>query len=223
MIITPYKSGIQTSHPQLKILQIRQSQQQSINLSSNSIIPLSEHSLWLVKQGLVKLSASTEDGECLLLGLVGPEQTFGASLTTVEAFTAVALCDCELLRFNLSDIEASANLSLLMMRAMAARLRQSEAMLSILGQRRIEDRVRYFLELLASEYGIVTPSGILINVRLTQQDIANALSTTRVTVTRVIGQLKKQEWLRSNPERYFIIQNDNQTKRQNSPQMKPKS
>ena len=172
---------------------------------------------------MVKLSASTEDGECLLLGLVGPEQTFGASLTTVEAFTAVALCDCELLRFNLSDIEASANLSLLMMRAMAARLRQSEAMLSILGQRRIEDRVRYFLELLASEYGIVTPSGILINVRLTQQDIANALSTTRVTVTRVIGQLKKQEWLRSNPERYFIIQNDNQTKRQNSPQMKPKS
>jgi CRP-like cAMP-binding protein len=59
--------------------------------------------------------------------------------------------------------------------------------------------------MLANDYGIMTPDGIRINVRLTQQDIANALSTTRVTVTRVIGQLKKEGWLKSSPQRYFVI------------------
>ena len=142
----------------------------------------------------------------MLLGLVGTEETFGASLTSVETFNAVTLCECELINFNLNDIASSTDLSLVMIRAMGARLRQSETLLSIVGQRRVEDRVRCFLEMLAHDYGIMTSDGIRINVRLTQQDIANALSTTRVTVTRVIGQLKKEGWLKSSPKRYFIIQ-----------------
>ena len=142
----------------------------------------------------------------MLLGLVGTEETFGASLTSVETFNAMTLCDCELINFNLNDIASSTDLSLVMMRAVGARLRQSETLLSIVGQRRVEDRVRCFLEMLANDYGIMTPDGIRINVRLTQQDIANALSTTRVTVTRVIGQLKKEGWLKSSPQRYFVIQ-----------------
>ena len=210
MVLTPYKSRSFASHQPHKSQQFTSQQPQTVHLSPNSIVPLLPNSLWLVKQGMVKLSADTEDGDCVLLGLVGTEETFGASLTSVETFNAVTLCECELICFNLNDIASSTDLSLVMMRAVGARLRQSETLLSIVGQRRVEDRVRCFLEMLAHDYGIMTPDGIRINVRLTQQDIANALSTTRVTVTRVIGQLKKEGWLKSSPQRYFIIQRDMQ-------------
>ena len=206
MVLTPYKSRSVVSNQLHKSQKVGSQQSQTVHLTPNSIIPLLPNSLWLVKEGMVKLSADTEDGECVLLGLVGTEEIFGASLTSIETFNAVTLCDCELICFNLNDIASSTDLSLLMMRAMGARLRQSETLLSIVGQRRVEDRVRHFLEMLAHDYGIMTSDGIRINVRLTQQDIANALSTTRVTVTRVIGQLKKEGWLKSSPQRYFVIQ-----------------
>ena len=206
MVVTPYRPQIVDNYSSRATRQELRQQAQSLRLGPNSIIPLLTNSLWLVKRGMVKLSSDTEDGDSLLLGLVGPEETFGASLTNVETFHAVTLNECELICFNLDDIASSTDLSIIMMRAIAARLRQSEALLSIVGQRRVEDRVRCFLQMLACDYGVVTTQGIRINVRLTHQDIANALSTTRVTVTRVIGQLKKQGWLQSNPQRYLLIE-----------------
>jgi len=178
---------------------------QLLQLGSNQMIPLLPKSLWVVKKGVVKLTADTEDGDCLLLGLVGSEEVFGASLTDVETFTATTLSPCELTCLSLDEIASSTDLTLLMMRAIASRLRQSEALLSIVGQRRVEDRVRCFLELVANDHGVVTPHGIHINLRLTHQDIANAVSSTRVTVTRVLSCLKKKGWLRSSSQRHLML------------------
>jgi CRP-like cAMP-binding protein len=85
------------------------------------------------------------------------------------------------------------------------RYRQSEALLALLGLRRIEERVRGFLELLATSYGQPCDKGLQLNIKLTHQDIASALSTTRVTVTRILGSLREEGWLHLDDQRRLVL------------------
>jgi CRP-like cAMP-binding protein len=78
-------------------------------------------------------------------------------------------------------------------------------MLALLGLRRIEERVRGFLELLANDYGVPCDQGLRLNVKLTHQDLASALSTTRVTVTRVLGMLRDEGWLHLDDQRQLVV------------------
>ena len=105
----------------------------------------------------------------------------------------------------MAEIEQSPQLAIAMMEAVGTRYRQAEYMLSLLGLRRVEERVRGFLELLAQDYGQSCNEGLRLNLRLTHQDMASALSTTRVTVTRVIGLLRDEGWLKIDPQRHLVI------------------
>ena len=100
-----------------------------VHLASGSAVPLLKDSIWVVVRGLVKLGAVTEHGDELLLGLAGPNQPFGASLSDVEAYEAVTSTDCDLLCLSLEEIEQSTALSMAMVNAIGARYRQSEQML----------------------------------------------------------------------------------------------
>jgi len=73
------------------------------------------------------------------------------------------------------------------------------------GLRRVEERIRGFLELLAQDYGQVCEQGLRLNLRLTHQELASALCTTRVTVTRVLGLLKDEGWLQMDAQRHLVI------------------
>ena len=176
-----------------------------VHLTTGSVVPLLKNNIWLVVRGMVKLGAVSVHGDELLLGLVGPGEPFGEPLSTVEAYDAVALTDCDLLCLSTIDVRQSPELALAMMDAIAARYRQAESLLALLGLRRVEDRLRGFLELLAQDYGQPCDDGLRLNLRLTHQEIASALSTTRVTVTRVLGLLREEGWLRTDSQRYLVI------------------
>ncbi|MBM5792309.1 MAG: Crp/Fnr family transcriptional regulator, partial [Cyanobacteria bacterium M_surface_10_m1_298] len=156
-----------------------------VHLSAGSKVPLLRGHVWLVARGMVKLSCITEQGDDLLLALAGPNEPFGEPLTNLDLSEATALTDSDLLCLPMDEVEATPHLAMTLVRAMTSRMRQSESLIALLGLRRIDDRVRGFLELLAEEYGQPCELGLRLNLRLTHQDIASALSTTRVTVTRV--------------------------------------
>ena len=176
-----------------------------VHVSSGSLIPLLKNSVWFVVRGMVKLGAVSVHGDELVLGLVGPNEPFGAAFTNVEAYDAVALTNCDLLCCNLVEVEQSPQLALALAKAMTARYRQAESMLALLGLRRVEERVRGFVELLARDFGEPCDDGLRLNLRLTHQEIASALSTTRVTVTRVLGQLRDEGWLQIDASRHFVM------------------
>jgi CRP-like cAMP-binding protein len=69
----------------------------------------------------------------------------------------------------------------------------------------VEERVRGFLELLASEYGKPCAQGLRLDLRITHHEMASALATTRVTVTRVLGVLREEGWLQLDPQRRLVI------------------
>lgn len=176
-----------------------------VHLSTGSSVPLLKNTIWLVVRGMVKLGAVSIHGDELLLGLAGPNEPFGDPLTNVEAYEAITLCDTDLLCLSCAEIEQSPHLAMALMQAVASRYRQAESLLALLGLRRVEERVRGFLELLAQEYGQPCATGLRLNLRLTHQELASTLSTTRVTVTRVIGLLRDEGWLSIDAQRHLVI------------------
>ncbi|MEB3235207.1 MAG: Crp/Fnr family transcriptional regulator [Cyanobacteriota bacterium] len=176
-----------------------------VQLSAGSTVPLLKNSVWLVVRGMVKLTAISLQGDEMLLGLVGAGEPFGDPLTQVEAYAAVTMGDTDLLCISCDAIGRDPQLAMGLLQAVGQRYRQSEALLALLGLRRIEERVRGFLELLATSYGQPCDQGLRLNIKLTHQDIASALSTTRVTVTRILVGLRDEGWLQLDGDRRLVV------------------
>lgn len=176
-----------------------------VHLSAGSSVPLMRKHLWLVVRGMVKLSSVSEQGDSLLLALVGPDEPFGESLSSQEALEASTLVDTDLLCLPLAELAEQPELAIALVQSLSHRCRQSESLVALLGLRLVEERVRGFLELIAQDYGQVCDQGLRLPFRLTHQDLASAVNTTRVTVTRIIGQLKEEGWLVGDDQRHLVI------------------
>jgi CRP-like cAMP-binding protein len=168
-------------------------------------IPMKSHEIWVVCRGVVQLGTLYDTGDEALLGLACPSMPFGLPLTLIRPYQATALSSADLMRLTLSEVEQSPALAQGIFRHVTRRLRQTEAMLAMVGYRRVEDRLRHLLLLLKQEVGHPTPEGTRISVRLTHQQLANSIGTTRVTVTRLLSQLRNEGWLLVDRNRHIII------------------
>lgn len=204
MVVSPFREAA-GSDAFRNLLETSYRKRSLVHLAAGSQVPLLRHSLWLVVRGMVKLGSLSIHGDEILLGLAGPNEPFGEPLSEVEAFEARTLCDSDLLCLSLEEVHRDPRLSLVMLEAVTRRYRQCQALLALMGLRRVEERVKGFLELLALDYGQSTPEGLRLDLRLTHQEVASALGTTRVTVTRVIGQLRQQGWLQLDGQRRLVI------------------
>jgi PAS domain S-box-containing protein len=157
------------------------------------IIPLEPKTLWVVRQGLVKLSTLNERGEEVLVGLLSSSMPFGSSLTDLPTYQAIALSDkVELINVPLCEFDASPQLAQSLLPQISQRLRQTESLLAISGRRHVQDRLHYLLLFLKEKFGQKVAQGTRLSMRLTHQELADACCTTRVTITRLLGSLQKQ-------------------------------
>ena len=177
----------------------------SIHFDSGVKVPLLPDHIWIVVRGIVKLSCLNEQGDDVLLAIAGPNEPFGEPLTHLDLFEATTLDHCDLLGLSIQDVNTTPHLSNNLMKAMMHRTRQSEALIALLGLRGVENRVKSFLELMAEDYGQPCDQGLKLNLRLTHQEIASAVSTTRVTITKVLGQLKESGWLQYDSKKKIIV------------------
>ncbi len=168
-------------------------------------IPSLYEGVWQVCKGIVQLSTLYPNGEEALLGWVGPSMCFGPWFTFLQTYQAKALSEVYLVSLSVSKIEASPNLCQQLLPQVSRRLRQMEAMLAIAGLRRVEDRIHQLLLLLKQEVGEPVPEGTRLSIRLTHQDIAAAIGTSRVTVTRMMGDLKRSGSLTLDSKRHIIL------------------
>jgi len=74
---------------------------------------------------------------------------------------------------------------------LCAHLRDSWAMIKILGFDSAEQRIMAVLERMHELYGVVDDRGGIINIKLKHQQIANYASVTRETATRILQRLEK--------------------------------
>lgn len=172
-------------------------------------IPLVNDGLWQVYRGIVQLSQLLESGDEVLLGWSRPANFFGLWLTHIAAYQAKALSEVYLRWYSLKEIESSPQLAQLMFTQLASRMRQTEALLAIAGYKRVEDRLIQLLNLLKQELGQATEQGTRIVIRLTHQNLANAIGTTRVTITRILGEFQRQNLISLDSDRHIIIYEKN--------------
>ena len=71
-------------------------------------------------------------------------------------------------------------------------LRESWAMIKILSFDNAEQRIMATLDRMQEVYGLRDDRGVIVNVKLTHQQIANYASVTRETVTRVLIRFKNE-------------------------------
>jgi PAS domain S-box-containing protein len=185
--------------------------QQSYDLecySRGETILLKPQMIWLVVQGVVKLSTLSERGEEILVGLAAEEQVFGASLTTLPTYQAIALSDVKLMAVSVSEVAQSPDLSQALLPRIVQRLQQTERFLAIRGHLHVQERLEQFLRLLKEEIGEPIEAGTRLRIRFTHQDIATACCTTRVTVTRLLGQLQQQGVMDVDRHNHVIVKDE---------------
>ncbi len=169
------------------------------------IIPLVPQGVWQVYRGIAQLSQINDRGEEVLLGWSIASTFFGLWFTQVEFYQARALTETYLKWYNLSELENSGTLSSLMLNQIVRRLRQTESLVSIAGLKRVEDRLSELLKLLKSEIGEASEGGTRLVARLTHQNLANSIGTTRVTITRLLGEFQRQGLITIDTDRHLII------------------
>jgi CRP-like cAMP-binding protein len=171
-------------------------------------IPLVSQGVWQVCEGIVQLSTLGQNGEEVWLGWAEPATFFGNWFSLLQVYQATALSDVHLTWFSLTEINASPRLAQTMLPQLVRRMRQTEALLAIAGQRRVEDRLQQLLLLMKREMGQPVAEGTRLAVRLTHQHLANGIGATRVTVTRLLSKLKSEGAIILDRDRHIILKDE---------------
>ena len=170
-----------------------QSSSRKLNLyERGEKIPLLEQGIWQVKRGVVQLSHFNPQREETLLGWSQENNFFGLRWTCLETFQAKALSDVYLQWYSLIEIEQNHLLAQNILSQLIIRVQQTEKLLAIAGLKTVKSRLKELLVLLSEYLGEKRESSIRIRVRLTHQNLADAIHTTRVTVTRLLRDWQKQ-------------------------------
>ncbi|MGE5285055.1 MAG: Crp/Fnr family transcriptional regulator [Actinomycetota bacterium] len=158
--------------------------------------------LYVVKEGLVKLASHSGRGTVTILHLLPPGAVFGEILLSEEtrAFTALAESDALVsilpkpsLIHLLSTFPA---FSMNFIRLLSRRLAKVEMEFAGFGHTWSYHRLAKILLKLGAEHGVKTPRGILLSLRLTHEELADLIGTTRETVTTQLGRFRRMGLIR---------------------------
>ncbi|MBD2296684.1 helix-turn-helix domain-containing protein [Anabaena sphaerica FACHB-251] len=172
--------------------------------SKGENIPLNPLLIWCVRQGLVKLSTFYETGAERLTGLATKGMVFGSTMTSLPIYQATALADVELVSIYTSEIAVVPSLNEILLPKINQRLQQTQSFLFIAGKGKVQDRLHHLLELLKQQIGEPFPGGTRLTFRLTHEDMASACATTRVTITRLLGQFQEQGLISFDDKKHII-------------------
>ena len=160
--------------------------------------------VYLIRRGAVRLSRVYESGEEITVALLRENSLFGVlSLLTGNRsdrfYHAVAFTKVELITAPatsvLNAIEQNSAVGLLMLQGLSSRILQTESMIETLTHRDMSSRLVSFLLVLCRDFGVPDKKGITIDLRLSHQAIAEAIGSTRVTITRLLGELRNADLL----------------------------
>lgn len=167
---------------------------------------------YVLLKGRVKMVQITPSGQQITMRIMIPGDTFGgiallkpqagypATAHAMEDSTAMAW-DTEALR-DLADDEPT--LSMNVMNLMHGTISELQERQKALVTDRVEQRIARILLKLASQSGKKIDGGILIDIPITRQDIAEMSGTTLFTVSRTLNEWNRDGLLEIGRERVVI-------------------
>ena len=165
--------------------------------------------MYVIQRGRVEVTKASDDGREKIIDFMEAGAFFGemalldeaprsASVRTLEPATFLALSRRDFRKL----LAQSPDLALSLIQELTRRLRETDDHTMSVSFKRVEDRVRGLFERVARSNpefadGRVTP-------RLTHQQVADMIGTSRETVTRAVKELKAIGWLQQQGKRYLI-------------------
>ncbi|HEY3269113.1 MAG TPA: Crp/Fnr family transcriptional regulator [Armatimonadota bacterium] len=166
----------------------------------------------LVLSGFVKMVKGTPAGQGVTAEIIGPGQVFGM-LGVVDGkgcpLMAQAVTAARYVRIPKSVFQPlyarnSAVREHIAVRS-TSRLRQAFDTMALMSTGRVEQRLAAVLFTLAEPYGRNAPDGLLIEVPLTRQDMADLAGATVETTIRTLSRWQSQGLVRTDHRRVTIL------------------
>lgn len=168
--------------------------------------------LYIITQGKVKISHSTPDGQEALLAILGAGDFFGELAlldNSPRSATAEALASTETLTLHREDFRryliSNPDFAMHVLQTMAKHIRRLNSQLSDIFFLDLPGRLARTLLRLADEHGRETGEGTLIDLTLTQTDLAEMTGATRVSINKTLGRLRRAGWVQTRGRRFIII------------------
>ncbi len=173
----------------------------------------SADSIYLVGSGLVKICHLTADGKISTLAYVKPGEVFGelALFDPLDRGEYVESVEVSvLIRIPKQRIQELMNrdldIALAVTKLVGLRRQRIERRLRTLLFTSNQHRLNHLLLDLAEQFGEAIDGGIRLGLKLSHQEIANLIGTTRETVTILMGKLKTDGLISG--QRQTVILND---------------
>jgi CRP-like cAMP-binding protein len=166
---------------------------------------------YILVEGQVRLTEVTTDGDQLLVRFAGPGEAIGiiaALEDTVYPLAAQAAEDCLALAWDSTTLEQLMEriprIAINGLRLVSRRWHELQERYRELATQRVERRVAQTLLRLISQAGRRVDDGILIDLPLTRQDLAEMTGTTLYTVSRILSRWEQVALVESGRERVLI-------------------
>ncbi|QEG22490.1 Crp/Fnr family transcriptional regulator [Mariniblastus fucicola] len=176
----------------------------------------SSDDILLVASGRVKICHATPEGKQSILGFIDPGEIFGelalldsssgreGQAEAAEKSIVVAIPKNELLAI----VQKYPSIVLGVTKLIGLRRQRIERRLRNLLFRSNRDRVIHLLLELTEKYGHRSSVGVELQIRLSHQEMASIIGSTRETVTVVLGQLQSEGMLTIARRRIVLLSID---------------
>ncbi len=167
--------------------------------------------IYVPVQGHLKLTQITPEGHEVILRYVGVGEMTGASAAfgeTAYPASAEAMEETSVLGWDNATmvelIEHYPRLGLNILHLLSVRLQELQDRLREMSTERVERRIARALLRLVSQLGRKAESGVLIDLALSRQDLANMAGTTLYTVSRVLSRWEEEGIIEAGREKVLI-------------------
>ncbi len=167
--------------------------------------------IYLLCEGRLKLAQLSPDGQQVIMRVATPWMLIAAIGVVEGAVYPVSAEAAETSRVlywsqaeMLALIERYPALALNAMRLLAGHVREFQDRYRELATERVERRLARAILRLASQAGRKTDEGVLLDLPLTRQDLAEMTGTTLYTVSRILSQWESQGLVLAGRERVVI-------------------
>ena len=181
----------------------------------NQIIFLEEETgnyMYIVLAGKVKVTKTTSGGKETILAIHKPGDFFGEMALLdgkTSPATVSAMEDCRIASIGKADFQRflmhHEKIVLQIIQVLCARLRTVWSQIQALSYSSADARIRAGILQLARKHGVPDARGIIIDLKITHQELAEMVGTSRETVTRAVARLAKKGILQVDQRRMILL------------------
>ncbi len=172
-------------------------------------------SLFFINGGRVKCSKVTRDGKELTLAYRGAGQMFGELAVIdgapreemAEAMKNAIITEVPIGLFK-ELLLADADLGFRFASTIGERRKSLETKLEHLVFKDVQAKLAALLLELGEEYGVETDDGVQIGLKITHQEMANLIGSTRETISLTLAQFKKKKLINMNGRTVIVLDHE---------------